>query len=113
VLNNGELGIERKGMQKGYQRFHPWCRFVRKDTGQPYNPDYVQLARAFGAEGARIEDPEQLRPTLRRALESGRPWILDVPIDLSVGSYFTKGIDRAYPDNWAKSYPNYNLLHNA
>ena len=25
-----------------------------------------------------------------------------MPIDLTVGSYFTKGIDRAYPDKWAK-----------
>ena len=38
--------------------------------------------------------------------------MIDVPIDLSVGSYFTKGIDRAYPDKWAKSYPSYNLLRN-
>jgi hypothetical protein len=38
--------------------------------------------------------------------------VIDVPIDLSVGSYFTKGIDRAYPDKWAKSYPSYNLLRN-
>lgn len=110
VLNNGELGIERKGMERGYKRTHPWCHFIRKDTGKPYNPDYVALARAFGAEGARIEDPSQLGPALKTALASRRPWIIDVPIDLTVGSYFTKGIDRAYPDKWAKSYPSYNRL---
>ena len=110
VLNNGELGIERKGMERGYKRSHPWCRFIRKDTGKPYNPDYVALAHAFGAEGARIEDRSQLGPTLKKAFASRRPWIIDVPIDLTVGSYFTKGIDRAYPDKWAKSYPSYNRL---
>src|SRR5258708_21040450 len=112
ILNNYELGIERKGMEKSYQRVHPWCRFVRKDTGQPYNPDYVKLAQAYGAEGARIEDPAQLAPTLKRAIASKRPWIIDVPIDLTIGSYFTKGIDRAYPDKWSKTYPNYGLLRN-
>lgn len=112
VLNNGEFGIERKGMERGYQRVHPWCRFVRKDTGRPYNPDYVQLAQAFGAEGVRIERPQELGPALKKAFASRRPWIIDVPTDLSVPSYFTKGIDRAYPDKWAKSYPNYNLLQN-
>lgn len=112
ILNNYELGIERKGMERGYSRTHPWCHFVRKDTGKPYNPDYVQLAHAYGAEGVRIEDPEQLGPYLQKAVASRRPWLIDVPIDLSVGSYFTKGIDRAYPNKWAKSYPNYNLLRN-
>ena len=53
-----------------------------------------------------------LAPALERAFASRRPWIIDVPIDLTVGSYFTKGIDRAYPDKWAKSYPSYNLLRN-
>jgi hypothetical protein len=33
-----------------------------------------------------------------------------VPIDLTVGSYFTKGIDRAYPSDWAGTYPAYGGL---
>jgi len=113
ILNNYELGIERKGMERSYQRSHPWCRFVRKDNGKPYNPDYVALAHAYGAEGVRIEDPADLAGALAKAFATRRPWVIDVPIDLSVGSYFTKGIDRAYPDKWAKSYPSYNLLRNA
>jgi hypothetical protein len=47
---------------------------------------------------------------LRKAVASRRPWIIDVPIDLTVGSYFTKGIDRAYPSEWAKTYPSYGGL---
>jgi acetolactate synthase-1/2/3 large subunit len=105
ILNNYELGIERKGMERSYQRSHPWCRFVRKDNGKPYNPDYVALAHAYGAEGVRIEDPADLAGALAKAFATRRPWVIDVPIDLSVGSYFTQGIDRAYPDKWAKSYP--------
>lgn len=110
ILNNYELGIERKGMERGYNRTHPWCHFVRKDTGERYNPDFVALAKAYGADGARIEDPAELAPTLERAFANKRPFVLDAVIDLSVGSYFTQGIDRAYPDKWSKSYPAYNLL---
>jgi hypothetical protein len=33
-------------------------------------------------------------------------------VDLSAGSDFTKGIDRAYPDKWTEPYPSYNLLRN-
>lgn len=113
ILNNFELGIERKGMERGYNRTHPWCRFVRKDTGEPYNPDFVKLAQAYGAEGAHVEDPADLAPILQRAFAGKRPFVVDVRIDLSVGSYFTQGIDRAYPDKWSKSYPSYNLLQNA
>ena len=113
ILNNYEFGIERKGMERSYQRSHPWCTFTRKDTGERYNPDYVKLAHAYGAEGVRIEDPEMLAGALRKAIASRRPWIIDVPIDLTVGSYFTKGIDRAYPNEWAKTYPAYGGLRHA
>ena len=47
--------------------------FIRKDTGERYNPDYVALAHAYGAEGARIEDPELLGPTLRKASPAAGP----------------------------------------
>ena len=56
-------------------------RFTRKDTGEPYNPDYVKLAEAYGAEGERVEDPDELARALRRAIGSRRPYVLDVPSD--------------------------------
>jgi len=45
------------------------------------NPDFVALARAMGAEAQRIERPDELRDVVKAALESGRPTVLDVPID--------------------------------
>ena len=71
---------------------------------------------AFAVDGLPpgMYDIEASAPGLNAALavevKPGTPSV--VPIDLSVGSYFTKGIDRAYPDKWAKSYPSYNLLRN-
>ncbi|MEO8632684.1 MAG: acetolactate synthase large subunit [Chloroflexota bacterium] len=45
------------------------------------NPDFVQLARAFGIAGYAVERASDLLPTLRRALESGGPAIVAVPWD--------------------------------
>ena len=46
--------------------------------GKPYNPDFVQLAQAFGIEAARVKEPDDLPAALTKALASGVPYILDV-----------------------------------
>jgi acetolactate synthase-1/2/3 large subunit len=110
ILDNCEFGIERKGASRVFDRVHPWSRFVRRDTGEPYNPDFAMLARANGADGVRVEDPADLAPALERALGGGKPFVIDVVQDLSVPTYFTPGIDRAYPDKWGESYPHFGSL---
>jgi acetolactate synthase-1/2/3 large subunit len=110
VVNNHELGIERKASELLFNRAHPWGRFTRKDTGEPYNPDYVKLADAFGAVGERIEDPGDLRAALQRAIASRRPYVLDVPSASEQKTYFVRGVERTYPDKWGESYPQYSDL---
>jgi acetolactate synthase-1/2/3 large subunit len=110
ILNNHEFGIERKGSITAYGRQHPWTRFVRKDTGEPYNPDYPKLAEANGARGVSVSSPAALIAALDEALASNEPWVIDVSIDLSIPTYFTAGIDRAYPNQWSKSYPLYSTF---
>jgi acetolactate synthase-1/2/3 large subunit len=105
ILNNYEFGIERKGSVTAYGRQHPWTRFVRKDTGLAYNPDYPKLAEANGARGVSVSSPDELIAALDEALASTEPWVIDVTIDLSIPTYFTAGVDRAYPNKWAASYP--------
>lgn len=43
-------------------------------------PNYAEIARAYGCESLRISTAAEFAPALRRALESGRPWVLDVPM---------------------------------
>jgi acetolactate synthase-1/2/3 large subunit len=45
------------------------------------NPDFVELARAFGAKGYRVESAGQLAPILAEALAQPGPSIVDVPVD--------------------------------
>ena len=53
-------------------------RAVATGLGQS---DYAALARSLGADGYRIERPEELAPALEAALHAQRPAVLDVITD--------------------------------
>lgn len=46
--------------------------------GEPYNPDFPLLARAFGVAAARVDDPDDLPAALSTALAAGQPYLLEV-----------------------------------
>lgn len=51
-------------------------------TGTEFGPiDVVKYAEAFGAKGYRIGHPDELAPTLRKAMETTGPILIDVPVD--------------------------------
>lgn len=43
-------------------------------------PNYADIAGAYGCDGVRITSAAEFAPALRHALESGRPWVIDVPM---------------------------------
>ena len=45
-----------------------------------HNPDFVALAQSFGVTGHRVEDPGQLLETLRHAIETDAPTLIEVPL---------------------------------
>lgn len=51
--------------------------FTRPD-GTPYNPDFMLLARSFGIESMRIEEPDELAKGLEAALARDVPLLLEV-----------------------------------
>lgn len=51
-------------------------------TGTEFGPvDVVKYAEAFGAKGFRIGHPDDLEATLRKAMETPGPVLIDVPVD--------------------------------
>ncbi|MFH2007727.1 MAG: acetolactate synthase large subunit [bacterium] len=54
------------------------------------NPDFVQLADAFGWDGHRVEDSAALRDTLARALETPGPSLVVIPIDYRENALLTE-----------------------
>ena len=50
-------------------------------------PDFVAFARAFGGDGARVEQPEQLRVVLERGFASERIFVIDALCDHRLPDY--------------------------
>lgn len=46
--------------------------------GEPYNPDFPLLARAFGLESARVDQPADLPDALKTAFSANGPYLLEV-----------------------------------
>jgi acetolactate synthase-1/2/3 large subunit len=46
--------------------------------GEPYNPDFPMLARAFGVEAARVDAPDDLPAALTHAFAARTPYLLEV-----------------------------------
>ena len=45
------------------------------------NPDFPALARAYGGHAERVERTEDFEGAFERALESGKPALLELPVD--------------------------------
>ncbi|HLF42893.1 MAG TPA: thiamine pyrophosphate-binding protein [Acidimicrobiia bacterium] len=76
VFNNGSYGANDWMMQSWYGKSQ-WSVFA--------NPDWVALAKAYGADGERVERAEDIEAALQRGLASDRPYIIDVPLDPNEG----------------------------
>ncbi|MFQ5692002.1 MAG: thiamine pyrophosphate-dependent enzyme, partial [Nitrospinota bacterium] len=85
VLNNRSVQFERR-MKNIYGK-EVFCDYRIERTGEPWNPDFVKMAEALGAEGLRLERPEEIRPTLRKALKAGRPVVVEAEIDIDIEPY--------------------------
>jgi acetolactate synthase-1/2/3 large subunit len=46
--------------------------------GEPYNPDFTLLAKAFGIEGALVTEPDGLSAALKTAIDCNKPYLLEV-----------------------------------
>jgi acetolactate synthase-1/2/3 large subunit len=55
--------------------------FKKDKTGELFNPDFAALARACGAEGAKVEKPGEFKDVLEYAVDSNRPFVIDVIVE--------------------------------
>lgn len=74
VFNNGWLG-----MVKQWQKLFAERRY--SGTELKNNPDFVKLAQAYGADGAHVERPSELKEALRTGLQAGVPYLIDIHMD--------------------------------
>ena len=74
ILNNGYLGMVRQWQELFYKK--NYCA-----TCLHTNPDFVALAKAYGAEGFLVEKAEDLEETLKAAFAHPGPVIVDVRVE--------------------------------
>jgi acetolactate synthase-1/2/3 large subunit len=89
VQNNSGFMSIRGGQRKQTGR-HVGVEFNNPD-GTTYSPDFVALAESFGLEAHRVDDPAELENTLRSAVNSRRPVLVEVPTDRDAAGPFTPG----------------------
>ncbi|MEM9357346.1 MAG: thiamine pyrophosphate-dependent enzyme, partial [Pseudomonadota bacterium] len=53
----------------------------RTNAVELQNPDFMMLAKSFGAKGHRVASPEELRPALKQAIAEDAPALIEVTIE--------------------------------
>ncbi|OGR00461.1 MAG: acetolactate synthase, large subunit, biosynthetic type [Deltaproteobacteria bacterium RIFOXYD12_FULL_50_9] len=80
ILNNGYLGMVRQWQELFY---HKQYSHTVLDVG----PDFVALARAYGAVGLRATKPSEVEPVIKEALATDNTVIMDFVIAREEGVY--------------------------
>ncbi len=73
LLNNNYLGMVRQWQEMFYEERYSFVELV--------NPDFVQLANAYGIKGKRIDQPEQLESAISEMLNSPEAFLLEIMVE--------------------------------
>ncbi len=82
VFNNGQWGAEKKNQIDFYAD-----RYVGTNLA---NPSFAAVAKAMGAEGIRVEHPDQVGDALKAATSSGKPTVLEIMVTQELGDPFRR-----------------------
>ena len=72
IANNCAWGMIKSNQKKGFKK-----RYCDVDF-PPIN--YSEIAKGFGCYGEKIENPEDIKPAIQRAIDSKKPAVIDVDI---------------------------------
>ena len=71
ILNNGYLGMVRQWQELFYEKKYAFTPL------ESSNPDFVQVAKAYGAAGFLVEKKEDVSPVIEKALSIDGPVVMD------------------------------------
>ena len=78
VMDNAAYGTI-AGLTNMHYGWEFGCLF--ESDGAPYRADFAQMAKGYGADGVFIRSAEELGPALAAALASGRPTVIQAPME--------------------------------
>ncbi len=85
IMNNGYLGMVRQWQELFYNKRYSQTYLCTRKLGKVHCepvPDFVEVAKAYKAEGFRVTKKEEVVPTLKKALEvEDKPVIIDFWIE--------------------------------
>jgi len=79
VMNNAAFGTI-AGLTAGHYHHFFGTKFSRPD-GSGYNPEWAEVARAYGVKSRKIRSADEFKAAFKEALDSDEPWLLDVPME--------------------------------
>ncbi|MFO1035583.1 MAG: sulfoacetaldehyde acetyltransferase [Geminicoccaceae bacterium] len=82
VFNNGQWGAEKKNQIDFYAD-----RYLGTNLK---NPSFAAVARAMGADGVTVDNPDAIGDALRTALASGRPTVVELMLTDELGDPFRR-----------------------
>jgi tartronate-semialdehyde synthase len=94
IINNGYLSLIRQSEKYGFNMNYEVSIWYDGDNKMI---DFVKFAEAFGAHGERVEDPEEIKPAIQRALrwmeENRRPALIDIIVERETDASMGASID--------------------
>ena len=79
VMNNGAFGTI-AGLTAGHYHHTFGTKFATPD-GSAYNPEWSEVAKAYGVKGRKVHSADEFKAAFKEALDSNEPYLLDVPME--------------------------------
>jgi len=89
VINNGYLSLIRQAEKYGYD--------MNFEVATWYGGrlvDFVQWAQAYGAYAERVEEPGDIKAAFRRAIDSGRPALVEIVVEREADASMGPSLDQ-------------------
>jgi tartronate-semialdehyde synthase len=88
IINNGYLSLIRQNQRYAYE-----YEYAVDLTYDGLGVDFVKLAESFGAYGERVTEPEEIRSAFERAVQSGKPAVVDVVVERETDASMGASLD--------------------
>jgi acetolactate synthase-1/2/3 large subunit len=77
IINNGGWGAIRNLQLNMFGEDREIITGFKTPDGSPWSAHIANFAKSLGAEGERVEDPRQIGAALQRAIQSGKPYVVE------------------------------------
>jgi acetolactate synthase-1/2/3 large subunit len=79
IMNNNAFGTI-AGLESSHYE-HSFGTIFKNKAGEKYNPEWADIAKAYGIKSKKITKAEDFKEAFKEAIESNEPYLLDVPME--------------------------------